>query len=380
MRVPMVDLTAQHRAIAAEVMPRVLDLVGAQTFILGAPVLGFERTLSRLAGTAHAVGVASGTDALVLSLRALGIGPGDLVVVPAFGFVASAEAVCLAGASPLFADVRDFVLDPRGLDARLGAMDPGEGGRRRDTSGATVRALMPVHLFGECAPMRELMEVAAAHRLAVVEDAAQAILATDEGRLAGSVGDLGALSFFPSKNLGAWGDGGAVVGSNGALLERVRVLRAHGQTSDGIVEIGTNSRLDALQAVVLEAKARHLDEWTLARGRVADRYCAALGPLEGRVRLPPPPRAGCRHVYNQFVVRVSDPGALAAHLASRGVETRRYYPRPLPDEPAFMPFAGGQRFAGAAEAARSSLGLPIYPELAQGSQDLVVDAICEFFR
>jgi UDP-2-acetamido-2-deoxy-ribo-hexuluronate aminotransferase len=365
----MVDLKAQHRAIAEEVLPRVLDLVAAQTFILGAPVLAFERTLTRLAGTTQAVGVASGTDALVLSLRALGIGPGDLVVVPAFGFVASAEAVCAVGARPLFADVRDFLLDAAGVEACL-----------REASGGTVRAMIPVHLFGECAPMTELSAVAKAHRLVVVEDAAQAILATDEGRLAGSMGALGALSFFPSKNLGAWGDGGAVVGSSDALLQRVRSLRAHGLTGEGIAEIGTNSRLDALQAVVLEAKSKYLEPWTLARGRVADRYRAELGLLEGRVRLPPLPRTGCRHVYNQFVIRVRQPDPLAVHLASRGVETRRYYPRALSMEPAFAPFAHGRRFVAAEDAAGSSLGLPIHPELTDDQQRHVVDSIRDFLR
>jgi dTDP-4-amino-4,6-dideoxygalactose transaminase len=368
-RVPMVDLQAQHRAIADEVMPRVLELVGAQTFILGPPVLALERTLSHLTGTAGAVGVASGTDALVLSLRALGIGPGDLVVVPAFGFVACAEAVCVVGARPRFADTRDFLLDPAGVEECL-----------RDASFGTARAMMPVHLFGECAPMSELLALANAHGMAVVEDAAQAILATDEGRLAGSMGALGALSFFPSKNLGAWGDGGAVVGSSEPLLQRVRTLRAHGLTGEGSVEIGVNSRLDALQAVVLEAKSKHLDRWTLARSRVADAYRAALAPLEGRVRLPPVSRPNCRHVYNQFVIRVREPDALATHLAARGVETRRYYPRPLPEEPAFLPFARGQRFAGAEDAARSSLGIPIHPELTEDQQSHVVESIGSFFR
>jgi dTDP-4-amino-4,6-dideoxygalactose transaminase len=268
----------------------------------------------------------------------------------------------------MFADVRDFLLDPLAVEARL-----------RDASGRAVRAVMPVHLFGECAPMRALLAVAKAFDLVVVEDAAQAILATDDGQLAGSIGDLGALSFFPSKNLGAWGDGGAVVGSSAALVDRVRSLRAHGVTAEGVTEMGTNSRLDALQAVVLEAKAMHLERWTLARGRVADRYREALALLEEHVRLPAAPRARCRHVYNQFVVRVRDPAALAAHLASRGVETRRYYPRPLPEEPAFAPFAHGQRFVGAEDAASSSLGLPIYPELTEDQQDHVVAGVRDFF-
>jgi dTDP-4-amino-4,6-dideoxygalactose transaminase len=376
----MIDLPAQHRAIADEVLPRVLELVGAQTFILGSSVLDFERTLSGLVGTPHAVGVASGTDALVLSLRALGVGPGNLVVVPSVGFVASAEAVRLVGARPIFADVRDFLLDAVSVEACLGSLTRGSDGLYRDVSGGTARAILPVHLFGECVPMRHLTELAKAYGLDIVEDAAQAILATDEGRLAGSMGVLGAFSFFPSKNLGAWGDGGAVVGSSEALLRRVRILRAHGLTSEGISEVGTNSRLDALQAVVLEVKSKHLTEWTLARAVVAERYRIALAPLAEHVRLPPAPRANCRHVYNQFVVRVGNPAALASHLAARGVETRRYYPRTLPAEPAFEPFARGRRFVGAEDAAKSSLGLPMYAELTHDQQDYVVDGVRAFFE
>lgn len=193
------------------------------------------------------------------------------------------------------------------------------------------------------------------------------------------MGALGAMSFFPTKNLGAWGDGGAVVGA-GESLERVRRLRAHGLDDGHAREVGTNSRLDALQAVVLEVKSSHLEGWTLGRQRLAETYRAALAPLGDRVRLPPEPRAGCRHVYNQFVVRVPDPDALARHLASRGIASRRYYARPLPAEPAFAPFADGERFPGAADAARSTLGLPIYPELTEAQLGEVVLAVHDFFR
>jgi dTDP-4-amino-4,6-dideoxygalactose transaminase len=365
MRVPMTGLPLQHQALADEIVPRVLELVAAQTFVLGEPVLAFERTLARLTGTAQAVGVASGTDALVLSLRALGIGPGDPVVVPAFGFVASAGAVVLAGARPVFADVRGFSLDPASVDQAL--------------SREKARAVICVHLFGECAPMGSLLDVARSRGAVVIEDAAQSILATDEGRAAGSMGALGALSFFPTKNLGAWGDGGAVVG-DGEALDRVRRLRAHGLVRGEVREVGTNSRLDALQAVVLEVKSRHLDDWTQARQRVAETYRAALAPLGDVVRLPPEPRRGCRHVYNQFVLRVRDPDALARHLTSRGIDSRRYYPRPLPDERAFAQFAEGERFLGAEDAASSSLGLPIYPELTEGQQGEVVEAVEGFLK
>jgi dTDP-4-amino-4,6-dideoxygalactose transaminase len=374
MRVPMTGLVTQHQAIEGELLPRVLELIRGQRFILGEPVESFERTLASLTGTTHAVGVGSGTDALVLSLRALGIGSGDLVVVPAFGFVASAEAVVLTGACPVFADVSNFLLDVAGVEAALAAMDDDQ--RRR------VRAILPVHLFGECACLdgpNGLLALACARDLFVVEDAAQAILATDRGRLAGSLGTLGALSFFPAKNLGGWGDGGAVVTSDGALGRRVRRLRVHGLERGRSEEAGTNSRLDALQATVLEVKSKHLEAWTVARAAVAEVYRRELGSLDPHLCLPRTPREGCRHVYNQFVVRVADPDALAAHLLARGVETRRYYPRPLPEEPAFSPFVTGLRLPGATVAARSALGLPIYPELTENAQAHVVESVRAFF-
>jgi dTDP-4-amino-4,6-dideoxygalactose transaminase len=217
MRVPFTGLVAQHRVLEADLLPTVLELVRAQTFVLGEPVRVFERTLSHLLHVKDAVGVASGTDALVLSLRALGIGPGDAVVVPAFGFVASAEAVALVGARPVFADVKGFLLDAETLEAALLRAKTGSMGR--------VRAILPVHLFGECAPMAELSVIAKAHDLSVIEDAAQAILATDVGSVAGSLGACGVLSFFPTKNLGGWGDGGAVVSNDVELATRVRRLR-----------------------------------------------------------------------------------------------------------------------------------------------------------
>jgi dTDP-4-amino-4,6-dideoxygalactose transaminase len=366
MRVPMSGLPLQHQAIADEVVPRALELISAQKFILGEPVATFERTLAGLTGTPGAVGVASGTDALVLALRALGVGQGDLVVVPAFGFVATAGAVVLAGARPVFADVRGFVIDPASVEAQMAQ--------------TRVRAVIAVHLFGECAPMTALLALARAHGAVVVEDLAQAILATDDGRLAGSMGALGATSFFPTKNLGGWGDGGAVVGS-GEALDRVRRLRVHGIASGAsqeVLEVGTNSRLDALQAVVLEVKSKHLEDWTVARERVANGYRAALALLSDRVRLPPVPRSGCRHVYNQFVVRVADPDGLARHLAERGIESRRYYARPVNEEPAFVGFAGGERFPGAEDAARGGLGLPIYPEMTEGQVGEVGEAIARY--
>jgi dTDP-4-amino-4,6-dideoxygalactose transaminase len=372
MRVPMTGLVAQHGPLEGEILPRVLEVVRAQSFILGEPVQAFERTLARIFKTPYAVGVASGTDALALSLWALGIGPGDLVVVPAFGFVASAEAVVRVGARPLFADVTGFLLAREGVESALHRL--AKGSRER------VRAILPVHLFGQCAPMGELETLAKTEGLSVVEDAAQAILAEDRGRLAGSVGSLGAVSFFPTKNLGGWGDGGAVVTSDLELANRVRRLRQHGIEGGRSLEVGTNSRLDGVQAVVLDAKAPHLEDWTRARERIADIYRRELRSLSEQVRSPEPPSPGSRHVYNQFVVRVTHPEALGAHLAEREIETRRYYARPLSAEPAYATFAAGVPFAGAEAAASTSLALPIYPELREDQQAHVIESIRAFYR
>jgi len=367
MRVPMTGLAVQHASLEGEILPRLLEVARAQAFILGEPVRVFEETLRGIFGAKEAVGVASGTDALALSLSALGIGPGDRVVVPAFGFVASVDAVLRVGARPIFADVDGFLLTPEGAAATLR--------RARDGSLGPVRAILPVHLFGECARVGEIAALAEAHGLALVEDAAQAILATDAGRRAGSVGAAGAVSFFPTKNLGGWGDGGAVITRDAALADRVRRLRQHGMEGGRCVEVGTNSRLDAIQAAVLQVKAKHLEAWTRARERIAGVYRRELASLEGVVRLPSAPPEGSRHVYNQFVVRVEEPDALAAHLAARGIETRRYYPRPLPEEPAFAALDPGVRFPGAEAAARAALALPLYPELEEAAQAYVLEAV-----
>ena len=258
MKVPLADLAAQHAQIAGEVMPAVAELLGRQAFILGPPVAEFERALAAHAGAAHAIGVASGSDALVLALRALGIGAGDAVLTTAFTFVATGEAIVRAGARPIFCDVdpHTLTLSAESVRAEIARC----AGKTRP------RAILPVHLFGRAADMDALCAIAGEHGLAVVEDAAQAIGASASGRMVGAIGSAGCFSFFPSKNLGAWGDGGAVVTGSAETAARVRSLRAHGAGEDGGYQVtGMNSRLDALQAVVLGVKLRHLDAWTRAR-------------------------------------------------------------------------------------------------------------------
>lgn len=363
-RVPLADLAAQHATIRDEVLAAAHAVIESQAFVLGAPVATFERALASACGASHAVGVASGTDALVLALRALGVGPGDAVITPAFGFVASAEAIAVVGARPVFADVElaTFNVSPESVERAV----------TRD-----VRAILPVHLFGQCADMAKVGAIAKRHGLAIVEDAAQAIGATDGGRDAGAMGDAGCLSFFPSKNLGAWGDGGAVLTSRDDVAARVRRLRAHGMSAPYVSEeIGTNSRLDALQAAVLNAKLAHLEGWNEARRRVAARYRERLADLDGLVL--PVERAGARHVYNQLVVRCDARDALAAHLAERGVATRVYYPVALSRMPCFA-HLDVPHMPSAELAARTALALPMYPELADDAVDYVADAVRAFF-
>ena len=317
-------------------------------FILGPEVAAFEAEVGAALDGAHAVGCASGTDALVLALRALDIGPGDEVIVPAFSFVATAEAVVLAGATPVFADIdaETFTLEPRSA-ARL--------------VGPRTRALMPVHLFGHCAPMEPLLDLAAGAKLHVVEDAAQAIGARWRGRAAGALGHVAAFSFFPTKNLGAAGDGGLVTTTDAGLAERVRRLRAHGRRSgDLFEEIGQNSRLDEIQAAVLRVKLPFLTKWNERRRATAARYRAALkgegtAPLE---------RDGAHHVYHHFTMRAPRRADLVARLNAAGIDSAVYYPRPIHEQPAYRRWARGP-LPHAERAAAEALSVPVHPWLTE---------------
>jgi len=372
MRVPLVDLASQQAATADAVLAAIAALARESRFVLGARVEDFERWLAAECGAAHAVGVASGTDAIELSLRALGVGAGDAVVTPAFSFVAAAEAIAATGARPVFCDV-----DARTLDASEETVKQAIDRARH--AGMRVRAIVPVHLFGRCAPLGPLSVLAAREGLAMVEDAAQALGARDEwGRCSGGTGDAGCFSFFPTKNLGAWGDAGAVVTSRADVADRVRRLRAHGAVSPYVhAELGRNSRLDALQAAVLLAKAPQLPAWQRARADAASRYREELGGLP--LVLPPDPAPPAVHVWHAFVVRTPRRDALAEWLKSRGVETRVYYPVPLHRQPCFLgldePF-----LPVAEEACRTALALPLSPSLRPEQQSHVIDGVAAFFR
>ncbi len=371
-RVPLVDLAAQEASVAGDVLAAIGQVAQEARFVLGARVEAFERWLAGACEVPHAVGVASGSDALELGLRALGVGPGDAVVTPALSFVAAAEAIAAVGARPLFCDV-----DPETMNASERTVEDALGRARRD--GLRVRAVLPVHLFGRCAPLGALRALAIREGLALVEDAAQAIGARDElGRASGSVGDVGCFSFFPTKNLGAWGDGGALVTAHENIAGRVRRLRAHGAVEPYVhAELGRNSRLDAVQAAVLLAKVSRLPEWQTARDRIARRYLSELAPLP--ITLPWAPSPPAVHAWHAFVVRTERRDALARALHDGGVEARAYYPVPLHRQPCFaslrepsLPVAEG--------ICRTALALPVYPLMHEDQQDLVIERMRRFFR
>jgi dTDP-4-amino-4,6-dideoxygalactose transaminase len=372
MRVPLVDLAAQEAPITEEVLTAIARVAQQGRFVLGEHVGAFEAWLSGACGTTHAVGVASGTDAIELTLRALGVSARDAVVTPALSFVAAAEAIAATGARPVFCDVEADT-----MNASVATVEEAIGRARR--SGWNVRALVPVHLFGRCAPIAALQALAARDGIAVIEDAAQAIGARDEaGRHAGGVGDAGCLSFFPTKGLGAWGDGGAVVTSRSDVATRLRRLRAHGAVEPYVhAEAGRNSRLDAVQAAVLLTKTRFLPEWQRARSSLSDRYRTELArwPLV----LPTPPDSPAMHAWHAFVVRTPRRDALARTLQQRGIETRVYYPVPLHRQPCFA-WLNEPSLPVAEEICRTALALPVFAAMSHDQHDFVVEQVGHFFE
>ncbi|MCC5829606.1 MAG: DegT/DnrJ/EryC1/StrS family aminotransferase [Phycisphaeraceae bacterium] len=367
MAVPQLDLIAQNQAIAQELEQAFSRILATGGFLLGPYVESFETELARLCECDHAVALASGTDALLVALMALDIGPGDEVIVPSFTFFATAGSVHRVGATPVFVDIEpgSFNLDPAAVEA---AITP------------RTRAIMPVHLFGLMADMDRLLELAQKHDIQIIEDAAQAIAARWRGRPAGGVGRIGCLSFYPTKNLAGIGDGGAVVTGDAELAARCRSLRNHGQT--GTYEhqwVGGNFRLDAIQGAALGLKIKLLDNYTQLRRQAACRYHQALAgsPLV----LPDAPDHAV-HVYNQYTVRVPDGrrDALLSRLQEQGIAARVYYPKPLHLQPCFAHLKG---LSGRLEASEAACGqvmsLPIFPELTSGQQEEVCRAIKDYF-
>ena len=394
MRVPLLDLSEQYRLLAEPIRQEFDEIIQTQSFILGPKVEQFERALADYCGARHAIGVSSGTDALLAILMALGIGPGDAVVTTAYTFFATAGCIARVGATPIFVDIDPvtFNISPLAIAQLLeGRCRRNEANELLDSAGRIVRAIVPVHLFGLCSEMDAINQIAARHRLTVIEDAAQAIGAEYPGingvGQAGMMSLAGCFSFYPSKNLGAAGDAGMIVCHDDALAERFRIFRQHGMEPRYFHHvIGGNFRLDAIQAAILRVKLPYLNGWSAARRAVADVYreeFAASG-LTNRLILPAEPyrERGLtnHHIYHQYVIRTPRRDALQKHLTGRGIGSAIYYPLGLHEQKCFQEL--GYRAGDLPEterAAQETLALPIYPELTREMQREVVRAIAEFF-
>ena len=387
MKVPLLDLKQQYAPLAAEIQEAIARVCASQHFILGPAVKELEAAVAAYSQCRFGIGVSSGTDALLLALMALGIGPGDAVITSPFTFFATAGTIARSGARPLFCDIdpETFNLSAAAVESFVSTQCETRGRELvHRASGARVRAMMPVHLYGQIAHMNALGSVAERHGLKVIEDAAQAIGAEDAAhKRAGSFGDVGCLSFFPTKNLGAFGDAGMCVTNDAALSERMEILRVHGGKPKYYhALIGGNFRIDELQAAVLNVKLRHLDEWTAGRQHNAAFYDRAFANTRlGDAVRTPPATPGARHIYNQYVVRVRDRDALRAHLSATGVGTEIYYPVPLHLQQCFA-YLGHKAgdYPLSEQAAAEVLALPIYPELSEAQLQYVVDSIVAYYR
>ncbi len=370
MKVPLLDLKEQNEVLRPEVEAALGRVLDANAFILGDEVAEFERELAEYCNAAYAIGCASGSDALVLAMMALDIGPGDEVITTPYSFFATVSAITRVGATPVFVDIDpvDMNLDVSLIEAKITER---------------TKAIEPVHLFGQCADMTALQNIAAKHGLRLVEDAAQAIGSEENGRRAGSIGDVGCFSFYPSKNLGGMGDGGILTTNDEQIASRLKALRVHGAEKRYHHRwIGLNSRLDGFQGAILRVKLPHLDGWTDRRRENADRYrqvFADTGLLE--LVTVPTELEGRKHIYNQFVIRVRERrDELKAFLAEKGVGTDIYYPIPLHLQECFA-YLGYKKgdMSESEKAAADTLALPIYPELSADKLEYVVDSIAEFF-
>ena len=395
MRVPLLDLSEQYRVLAEPIRQELDEILATQCFILGPRVEEFERALAQYCGAQHAIGVSSGTDALLAILMALGIGHGDTVVTTAYTFFATGGCIARVGATPIFVDIdpATFNISPQAItDFLESRCQRNAQGQLVDGGGQIVRAIIPVHLFGLCCEMDAINAVAERFQLTVIEDAAQAIGAeypAKDGRVrqAGTMSAAGSFSFYPSKNLGAAGDAGMIVCDDAELAERFRIFRQHGMEPRYFHhEIGGNFRIDAIQAAILKVKLPHLNGWSAARRAVADVYREEFMSrgLTNRITLPAEPyrTRGLmnHHIYHQYVIRAPERDALQKYLTERGIGSAIYYPLGLHEQKCFAHL--GYRAGDLPEterAARETLALPIYPELTPEMQRAVVDAIAEFF-
>ncbi len=387
MQVPLLDLKPQYQPLEAEIQAVIAKVCASQWFILGPAVKELEKSVADYSQCRYGIGVSSGTDALLLALMALEIGQGDEVITSPFTFFATAGTIARAGARPLFCDIDpvSFNLSPAMVESFIEKHCE----RRADqlinrNTGGRIKAIMPVHLYGQVADMLPLLDIARRYGLKVIEDAAQAIGAEDDDHnRACSYGDVGCLSFFPTKNLGAFGDAGMCVTNDATLAERMEILRVHGGKPKYYHSfIGGNFRIDELQAAVLNVKLKHLDDWSKARQSNAAFYNSAFGRAKlGEALETPYAALGFRHIYNQYVVRVRQRDALREYLSAAGIGTEIYYPVPLHLQACFA-YLGHKAgdFAQSERAAAETLALPIYPELTETQLQYVVDTITAFYR
>jgi dTDP-4-amino-4,6-dideoxygalactose transaminase len=375
MKVPLLDLKAQYTGIRDEIMKVTEEVYESQQFILGSRVEDLEKKIAAYCTTPYSLGVSSGSDALLIALMAAGIGPGDAVVTSPYTFFASAGSIARTGARPVFVDIDPdtYNLSPGGLEHTLEVLPAQDRAR--------IKAVMPVHLYGQCAEMEPILRIAAERNLLIIEDAAQAIGAEYKGRRAGSFGEFGCFSFFPSKNLGAFGDGGIVTTGSEALCEKLKVLRVHGSQPKYYHKlIGGNFRLDALQAAIVSVKLTYLDQWSALRKQNAQAY-RRLFAAAGLDRIQLPVEREGRHIYNQFVINVPEKrDELRQHLQENQIGTEVYYPVPLHLQECFA-YLGYRKgdFPLSEAAADHTLALPIYPELTEDQLAYVVDMIREFY-
>jgi dTDP-4-amino-4,6-dideoxygalactose transaminase len=366
MKVPLLDLKRQYQSIKNEIDGAVLKVLEGTQFIMGPEVKAFEENIVKYCGTKYAIGVASGTDALLLSLRACGVSSGDEVVIPAFTFFATAGVVSRLGATPVFVDIDPdtYNIDPQLIEKKIGKK---------------TKAIIPVHLFGQCVDMDPILEIARKHNLKVVEDAAQAIGAKYKDKKAGTIGDLGCFSFFPSKNLGGAGDGGMVVTNNESLADLVRKLRVHGATQKYFHSmVGYNSRLDSLQAAILDVKLRYLDQWSAKRNEKAKTYDRAFQGLD---IITPKVEKFNNHIYHQYTIAVKNRDGLKEHLTKNQIGWAIYYPLPLHLQECYKSLGNRKGDLPVSEKrADEVISLPIFPELSQEEQKCVIESIEEFIK
>jgi len=409
--IPLLDLDAQYRKLRKPIRAAIDEVLTAQNFIMGEPVALFEQEINAYIGAKHAISCASGSDALLLALMAMDIGPDDLVLTTPYSFFATGGAVARLGATPVFLDIRgsDYNIDPNQVEAFMKKRHP--LAKRLWTKGKKVRAMIPVHLYGQCADMPQLMELARQYDLTIIEDAAQAIGSSVASHQAGTMGTFGCFSFFPSKNLGGYGDGGLITVNDDALAEKIRILRLHGSKPKYHHKlVGINSRLDTLQAAILRVKLPHLAQWTDARRTIAHRYnklfskagvgiswddlgcggsCSSVNSKDcalqrnpGVVVIPSETTGsaarGGKHIYHQYVIRTSRRDALIEALNKEEIGNAIYYPVPLHQQECFSPLGYQASDAPVAScAAAQTLALPIYPELRLKDQQRVVDTIVQ---